>query len=150
MTLNCGHTFCQHCIGKWRKISNTCPSCRKGIKSENRVYLLDEILEKVESEMDREEDREKIKRREEQKREHNAQFMENRRRQVGNAIPEPVWPRDLIHREVIEFELVSGILSQVCIQFDHTPAVINPGDTLFEFFRNVYNTNEEYERQALL
>ena len=53
-------TFCQHCIGEWRKRSNTCPSCRKGIKSENRVYLLDEILEKVESEMDREEDREKI------------------------------------------------------------------------------------------
>ena len=73
--------------------------------------------------------------------------MENRRRQVGNAIPEPVWPRDLIHREMIEFELVSGILSQVRIQFDHTPAVINPGDTVFE---NVYNTNEEYERQALL
>ena len=91
-----------------------------------------------------------IKRREEQKREHNAQFMENRRRQVGNAIPEPVWPRYLIHREVIEFELASGILSQVRIQFDHTPVVINPGDTVFEFFRNVYNTNEEYERQALL
>ena len=92
----------------------------------------------------------KIKRREEQKREHNSQFIEIRQRQVENAIPEPVWPRNLIHREVIEFELVSGILSQVCIQFDHTPAVINPGDTLFEFFRNVYNTNEEYERQALL
>ena len=97
----------------------------------------------------------KIKRREEQKREHNSQFIEIRQRQVENAIPEPVWPRNLIHREVIEFELVSGILSQVCIQFDHTPAVINPGDstagdTAFEFFRNVYNTNEEYERQALL
>ena len=76
--------------------------------------------------------------------------MENRTRQVRNAIPEPVVARDVIRREVIEFEVVNGILSKVCLQFDNAPVVINPEDTEFELFRNAFNTNEEYERQELL
>ena len=76
--------------------------------------------------------------------------MENRTRQVRNAIPEAVVARDVIRREVIEFEVVNGILSKVCLQFDNAPVVINPEDTEFELFRNAFNTNEEYERQELL
>ena len=146
VALNCTHNFCQHCIGKWRKEKSTCPSCRELIQGEYRVHTLDKILEKVESEMDEQEDKEK---REEQKRKH-SQFMKNHPRQVGNAIPEEVVARDVIRREMTEFVSANGILSQVRIQFDHAPAVINPEDTEFELFRNVFNTNEEYERQELL
>ena len=146
VTLKCTHNFCQHCIGKWRKEKNTCPSCRQLIQDEYRVHTLDKILEKIESEMNRQEDKDK---REEQKRKH-SQFMKNRPRQVGNAIPEQVVGRNLIHTEAIEFEVTNGNLSQVRIQFDHVPAVINPEDTGFELFRNYFNTNEEFEGQELL
>ena len=49
-----------------------------------------------------------------------------------------------------ELEVANGNLSQVRIQFDHAPAVINPEDTGFELFRNFFNTNEEFEREELL
>ena len=96
--------------------------------------------------MDEQEDKEK---REEQKRKH-SQFMKNCPRQVGNAIPEQLVARDETHRVMTELEVANGNLSQVRIQFDHAPAVINPEDTGFEVFRNFFNTNEEYERQELL
>ena len=146
VVLNCTHSFCQYCIGESRDAGreagrdDTCPSCRQEIKSESRVNLLDKILEMVESDKDE---------REEQKRMH-SQFMENRPRQVGNAIPEQVVARDETHRVMTELEVANGNLSQVRIQFDHAPAVINPEDTGFEVFRNFFNTNEEYERQELL
>ena len=111
-----------HCLSK-DTISHLCKCCDSGTKDKDE--------------------------REEQKRMH-SQFMENRPRQVGNAIPEQVVARDVIRREMTEFVSANGILSQVRIQFDHAPAVINPEDSGFELFRNVFNTNEEYERQELL
>ena len=146
VALNCSHNFCQHCIGKWRKEKNTCPSCRELIQGEYRVHKLDKILEEVESEMN---DPEEKKKREEQKGKH-SRFMTNHPRQVGNAIPEQVVAREVIRREMTEFVSANGILSQVRIQFDHAPAVINPEDTEFELFQNVFNTSEEYERQEPL
>ena len=146
VVLNCSHNFCQLCIGIWKKEKNTCPFCRVLIKSGNRAIALDQIICKVESSIN---NRKFKSKREEQRRKY-AQFMENRTRQVRNAIPEPVVARDMIRREVIEFEVVNGILSKVCLQFDNAPVVINPEDTEFELFRNVFNTNEEYERQELL
>ena len=76
--------------------------------------------------------------------------MENCTRQAKNATPPAIVARDVIRREVIEFEVVNGNLLQVRVQFDHAPAVINPEDTEFELFQNVFNTSEEYERQELL
>ena len=37
VALNCSHTFCQYCIGIWRKTRNTCPLCRISIENGNRV-----------------------------------------------------------------------------------------------------------------
>ena len=51
VALNCSHTFCQYCIGIWRKTRNTCPLCRISIENGNRVNCLDQIIEKVEGEM---------------------------------------------------------------------------------------------------
>ena len=80
VALNCSHTFCQHCIGIWRKENNTCPCCREEIMSANRVNTLDKIIDKVESEMDEQEGEEKQdedkKKREEQKKKH-AEFLIN-------------------------------------------------------------------------
>ena len=44
----------------------------------------------------------------------------------------------------------NGNLSQVRIQFDNNPAVINPGDTEFEQFLNVFNRNEDYDIDFLI
>ena len=51
VALNCSHTFCQLCIGLWRKEKNTCPICRVLIKSGNRAIALDQIICKVEREI---------------------------------------------------------------------------------------------------
>ena len=32
VSVNCGHTFCEHCIGEWRKKKNNCPVCRTDIR----------------------------------------------------------------------------------------------------------------------
>ena len=146
VVLNCSHTFCQLCIGIWKKEKNTCPFCRVLIKSGNRAIALDQIICKVEREIN---NREFNNKREEQRRKY-SQFMKNHTKQVINVIPEPIVARDLIHREVIEFQVANGNLSQVRIQFDNAPVVINPEDTEFELFRNVFNANEEYEKQELL
>ena len=138
--------LCQLCIGIWKKEKNTCPFCRVLIKSGNRAIALDQIICKVEREIN---NREFNNKREEQRRKY-SQFMKNHTKQVINVIPEPIVARDLIHREVIEFQVANGNLSQVRIQFDNAPVVINPEDTEFELFRNAFNTNEEYERQELL
>ena len=153
VALNCSHNFCQHCIGIWRKEKNTCPCCRELIKSENRVNTLDKIIEMVESEMaeqDETKQEEFKKKREEQKKKCELFKEDCRPRQVGNAIPEPIVARNETQEVMTEFVAANGMLSQVRIQFDHAPVVINPEDTEFELFRNAFNTNEEYERQELL
>uniref|UniRef100_A0A0E0LX44 RING-type domain-containing protein n=1 Tax=Oryza punctata TaxID=4537 RepID=A0A0E0LX44_ORYPU len=40
-TTNCGHIFCEKCIGACLKAQKKCPTCRKslGIKGFHRVYL---------------------------------------------------------------------------------------------------------------
>jgi hypothetical protein len=121
VVLNCSHTFCQLCIGTWRKEKNTCPICRVLIKSGNRAIALDQIIYEVEREVNKR----KFKNKREEQRRKYAQFMKNCPRQVGNAIPEQVVARDVIRREMTEFVMANGILSQVRIQFDHAPAVIN-------------------------
>ena len=152
MTLNCSHTFCQQCIGKWRyeQEKTTCPECRQVINSEIRVITLDKIIENIESGIV---DEERKKEREEQKKKH-VQFMENQPRQVRNVIPEPDVTGNGTGngtREVMtEFVCANGMLSQVRIQFDNAPVVINREDTEFELFRNAFNTNEVYDMWSSL
>ena len=142
VVLNCTHTFCQHCIGEWREESNTCPSCRKEIESENRVNLLDKILEKVESEIDKKEDKDK---REEQKRKH-TQFMENRPRQVRNASIEEPLVNPVIETATTEFVISNGRLAQARIQFDSGHDIIyNEGNSGFDTFRNAFNSDQDYQ-----
>ena len=38
------HTFCQYCIKEWKKNRCVCPICRRGIISENRNYLVDNVV----------------------------------------------------------------------------------------------------------
>jgi E3 ubiquitin-protein ligase RNF8 len=33
VSVNCGHTFCTHCIAEWRKKKNNCPVCRTDIRA---------------------------------------------------------------------------------------------------------------------
>ena len=35
-------------------------------------------------------------------------------------------------------------------QFDNNPAVVNPGDTKYEQFLNVFNRNEDYDIDFLI
>ena len=47
-TLNCGHTFCQYCIDKWRsQKKSTCPLCRTEIKQIVEVKTLDQFVDKM-------------------------------------------------------------------------------------------------------
>ena len=39
--LPCSHVFCEACMHKWRKHSNTCPLCRKPCAREESVVLVD-------------------------------------------------------------------------------------------------------------
>ena len=142
MTLNCSHSFCQYCIGRWREEEKktTCPFCRELIESENRVHTLDKILEKVESEMDKQEDKDK---REEQKRKH-AQFMENRQRQV-TSIEEPL-VNPVIETATTEFVISNGRLAQARIQFDSGHDITyNEGNSEFDTFCNGFNSDQDYQ-----
>lgn len=38
------HTFCQYCIKQWKKNRIACPICRKAIVSENRNFLVDNVI----------------------------------------------------------------------------------------------------------
>lgn len=42
-TINCGHTFCSHCIHEWQKKKSNCPVCRTDIKH----MVLNHIVEKI-------------------------------------------------------------------------------------------------------
>lgn len=46
-TLNCTHTFCDHCIRMWNKKRRDCPVCRKPIISMNRSLVLDNFIESM-------------------------------------------------------------------------------------------------------
>lgn len=46
-TLNCTHTFCDHCIRMWNKKRRDCPVCRKSIISMNRSLVLDNFIESM-------------------------------------------------------------------------------------------------------
>ncbi|XP_077366514.1 E3 ubiquitin-protein ligase rnf8 [Festucalex cinctus] len=47
VTLNCGHSFCCHCIKQWRKKKEECPICRQAIKSHSRCLALDNYIDSV-------------------------------------------------------------------------------------------------------
>ena len=76
--------------------------------------------------------------------------MENRPRQVRNVIPVPVVTGNGTREVMTEFVCANGMLSQVRIQFDNAPVVINREDTEFELFRNAFNTNEVYDMWSSL
>lgn len=46
-TLNCMHTFCQHCINVWNKKRKECPICRAPVLSMNRSIVLDNFIESM-------------------------------------------------------------------------------------------------------
>ncbi|KAF2353238.1 Forkhead-associated (FHA) domain [Trinorchestia longiramus] len=45
--LNCTHTFCEYCIGCWKKKKRDCPSCRAVITSETRSLAIDNFIDKI-------------------------------------------------------------------------------------------------------
>lgn len=47
ITLNCMHTFCQHCIKSWNKRKKECPVCRSSVSSMNRSIVLDNFIESM-------------------------------------------------------------------------------------------------------
>ena len=51
---NCGHTFCQDCITKWRKKNKLCPVCRTRIKHVAPSTALDQFIEEMFGLMDHE------------------------------------------------------------------------------------------------
>jgi len=130
VALNCSHTFCQHCIGEWRKTKNTCPLCRVLIERGNRVLALDQIIEKVEGEMIKQ-DKEFKAKREDQKKKHAIE------RQVGDA--EPSVARNFTRIENIEFEVQNGHLSSFRIPFHQAPLDIYPEDIEFDRIRDAFN-----------
>ncbi|KAK9309498.1 hypothetical protein QLX08_000759 [Tetragonisca angustula] len=46
-TLNCMHTFCNHCIHLWNKKKRECPICRTPISTMNRPLALDNFIESM-------------------------------------------------------------------------------------------------------
>jgi len=47
VSINCGHTFCNFCIGQWKKKKNNCPVCRTDITQQTDVKVLDDYVDKV-------------------------------------------------------------------------------------------------------
>merc|ERR1712096_552188 len=45
--INCGHTFCNYCIGEWKKKKANCPVCRTDIKQMVQCKVLDEYTDKL-------------------------------------------------------------------------------------------------------
>ncbi|XP_060533262.1 E3 ubiquitin-protein ligase RNF8-like isoform X2 [Cylas formicarius] len=46
VTLDCSHSFCEYCIGMWKKKKSECPICRKKITLSIRTLVLDNFIEK--------------------------------------------------------------------------------------------------------
>ncbi|DAC80288.1 TPA_asm: oncoid [Bos-associated insect adintovirus] len=49
VVLNCSHVFCNYCVCKWRKSSNTCPLCRQIIQQISPSAPMAEAVLKVNS-----------------------------------------------------------------------------------------------------
>lgn len=47
VTLNCAHSFCQHCIREWRKRKDKCPMCWQTITSQTRSLVLDNCIDRM-------------------------------------------------------------------------------------------------------
>ncbi|XP_026097055.1 E3 ubiquitin-protein ligase rnf8-like isoform X1 [Carassius auratus] len=47
VTLNCAHSFCQHCIREWRKRKDKCPMCWQNITSQTRSLVLDNCIDRM-------------------------------------------------------------------------------------------------------
>ena len=47
MTVNCGHTFCNYCIQKWRSQNSNCPVCRTQIMFLVTAKTLDQFVDKM-------------------------------------------------------------------------------------------------------
>lgn len=50
-TLNCGHTFCSHCINTWKATKMECPTCRKPIVQQVPNLALKNIFESFKEEI---------------------------------------------------------------------------------------------------
>ncbi|XP_076239791.1 uncharacterized protein LOC143182585 isoform X2 [Calliopsis andreniformis] len=46
-TLNCMHTFCQHCINSWQRKKKECPVCRAPVRAMNRSIVLDNFIDSM-------------------------------------------------------------------------------------------------------
>lgn len=47
VTLNCAHSFCQHCIGQWKNRKDKCPMCWQTITSQTRSLVLDNCIDRM-------------------------------------------------------------------------------------------------------
>lgn len=47
VTLNCAHSFCQHCISEWRNRKDKCPMCWQNITSQTRSLVLDNCIDRM-------------------------------------------------------------------------------------------------------
>ncbi|XP_062857758.1 E3 ubiquitin-protein ligase rnf8 isoform X2 [Trichomycterus rosablanca] len=47
VTLSCAHSFCQYCIGDWRRRKDECPICRQPIVSQARSLVLDNCIDRM-------------------------------------------------------------------------------------------------------
>lgn len=47
VTLNCAHSFCQHCIREWRNRKDKCPMCWQTITSQTRSLVLDNCIDRM-------------------------------------------------------------------------------------------------------
>lgn len=47
VTLGCAHSFCNYCIGQWRKRRDECPICRQLIQSQTRCLALDNCIDSM-------------------------------------------------------------------------------------------------------
>ncbi|XP_046447059.1 E3 ubiquitin-protein ligase rnf8-B-like isoform X2 [Daphnia pulex] len=53
-SLNCMHTFCQHCVREWKKNKVECPICRAPITTEGRNLLVDNMIDAMVSSLSEE------------------------------------------------------------------------------------------------
>ena len=45
--VNCGHTFCKHCLLKWQRQKTNCPICREEITHRSPLEMLDQFIDKM-------------------------------------------------------------------------------------------------------
>ncbi|XP_046464416.1 E3 ubiquitin-protein ligase rnf8-A-like [Daphnia pulex] len=53
-SLNCGHTFCQHCVREWKKNEVECSICRAPITTEGRNPFVDDVIDAMVSSLSEE------------------------------------------------------------------------------------------------